>query len=268
MALRLSGKVCVVTGAGQGIGRGCAIEMARQGARVVVSDRNAVTGRETVKLVEQTGGEAIFVPCDVRSRDEIQALMKAAADGFGGIDVLHNNAGTHEADLTPQTAVHELPDDVWELVYEVNLRSIWYAVRAALPYLRESKAASVINTASIASNIAMPASPAYSATKGAVQVLTKAMAVDLAPFNIRVNCINPGTISTPLMHKYFDIIEDPAQRAAALQGFLAGNLIPRLGEPAEVGKLVCFLASDEASYLTGGAYLIDAGLTSWRGTRQ
>ncbi len=108
----------------------------------------------------------------------------------------------------------------------------------------------------------MPVSPAYNATKGAVLMLTKSMAVDLAQFNIRVNCINPGTIKTPLLGEYFDIIEDPDARAAALHGFLGANLVPRLGTPQEVGKLVCFLASDDASFLTGAAYLVDGGMTA------
>lgn len=267
MGNRLDGKVCVVTGAAQGIGQGCALEMAAQGGRIVVSDRNVAGGEETVRQIVEVGGEAIFVACDVRSRDDLEALMKAAASHFGGIDVLFNNAGTHDTDLTPHTAVHELPDEVWDMVYEVNLRSIWYGVRAALPYLRQSKGASIINTASIASYVAMPVSPAYNATKGAVLMLTKSMAVDLAQFNIRVNCINPGTIKTPLLDKYFDIIEDPDARAAALHGFLGANLVPRMGTPQEVGKLVCFLASDDASFLTGAAYLVDGGMTAWRGTR-
>lgn len=265
MGNSVDGKVCIVTGAGQGIGRGCALELARGGGRIVVSDRNAATGEETVRRIESEGAEAVFIPCDVRNRDEIQALMQKTVDKFGKIDVLHNNAGTHETDLTPKTAVDELPDEIWDLVYEINMRSIWYAVRAALPWLKQSKGASIINTASIASYIAMPASPAYTATKGAVMMLTKAMAVDLSRYAIRVNCVNPGTISTPLLNKYFDIIEDPVQRAAALKGFTAGNLIPRMGEPEEVGKLVRFLASDDASYVTGAAYMADAGVTAWRG---
>ncbi len=137
MGNRLDGKVCVITGAAQGIGQGCALEMAAQGGRIVVSDRNVAGGEETVRQIVKLGGEAIFVACDMRSRDDLEALMKAAAIHFGGIELLFNNAGTHDTDLTPHTAVHELPDEVWDMVCEVNLRSIWYGVRAALPYLRQ-----------------------------------------------------------------------------------------------------------------------------------
>lgn len=266
MSSSINGKVCIVTGAAQGIGRGCAIELAKVGGRIVVSDRNADGGQKTVSEIRDLGGDATFIACDVRNKAEIEALMQGAADHFGGIDVLHNNAGTHETDLAQKTAVHEMDDDIWDLVYEVNLRSIWYAVRAALPWLRDSKGASIINTASMASFTAMPVSPAYCATKGAVLMLTKAMAVDLAQFGIRVNCINPGTIKTPLLDKYFDIIEDPQVRAAALKGFTGGNLIPRMGTPEEIGKLVCYLASDDSSFTTGASHIIDGGMTVWRGS--
>lgn len=262
MGNRLDAKVCIVTGAGQGIGRGCAIEMAKAGGKVVVSDYKTESGEETVRLIQAAGGEGIFVKCDVRRRDEIEALMKAAAEHFGGIDVLHNNAGTHETALSDKTSLLELSDELWEQVYEVNVRSMWYATRAAFPYLQRSKAAAIINAASLSSFIAFPASPAYCTSKGAVLMLTKAMAVDLAPHNIRVNCICPGTIDTQLLRHYFDIAPDKAALEAALLG---GNLIKRLGTPEEVGKLVCFLASEDASFITGSAQLIDAGVTAWRG---
>lgn len=265
MGNRLDGKVCVVTGAGQGIGQACAVEMARQGGKIVVSDFKPDGGQETLRRVERAGSEGLFVRCDVRVRSEVDGLMRAAAERFGGIDVLHSNAGVHETDLTSKASLEELPEEVWQQVYEVNLRATWYATRAALPYLKKSKGASIINTASISSYVAMPMSAAYCASKGGVLMLTKAMAVDLAPYRIRCNCICPGGVDTPMLRHFFDI----APNKEALEKMLIGaHLIPRLGKPEEIANLVCFLASDDSSFMTGGAYMIDAGATAWRGTME
>jgi len=265
MGNRLDGKVCVVTGAGQGIGQACAIELARQGGKIVVSDLKSAGAQETVRQIEEVGSEGLFVRCDVRDRSEVEGLMRAAADRFGGIDVLHSNAGVHEADLSSKPSLEELPEEIWQQVYEVNLRATWYAARAALPYLKKSKAASIINTASISSFVAMPMSAAYCASKGGVLMLTKAMAVDLAPYKIRCNCICPGGVDTPMLRHFFDVAPD---KEAFEKMLLGAHLIPRLGKPEEIAKLACFLASDDSSFMTGGAYLIDAGATAWRGTME
>src|SRR6476646_766481 len=130
----LEDKVCVVTGSGGGIGRATAVEMARQGARIVVTDLNDEGGQETVRLVQEVGGEAEYIHCDVTKLDQGGALMEGAAKRFGGIDVLHNNAGVHESDFTDQLTIDTLPEDVWDKVYEINLKSVWMATKAAAPY--------------------------------------------------------------------------------------------------------------------------------------
>ena len=259
----LEDKVCVVTGSGAGIGRAAALEMSRQGARVVVSDVNDEGGEETVRLVSDGGGEAHYIRCDVRDGEQVEALMAGAAERFGGIDVLHNNAGVHESDFTGDLQVDTLPPDVWDRVYEINLRGVWYCTRSAAPYLRESgRGPAIVNAASTGGVTGYPMASAYCSTKGAVIQLTKTTAIDLAP-NVRCNCYCPAAVDTPMIQKYFEAAEDPEAITKALIG---SHLIPRIGTPEEVAKLVCFLASDDAAWITGSAYMIDGGSLAWRGS--
>jgi NAD(P)-dependent dehydrogenase (short-subunit alcohol dehydrogenase family) len=257
----LTDKVCIVTGSGGGIGRATAVEMASQGAKVVVTDVNDEAGAETVGLVEEAGGEAIYQHCDVRSEDEIKALIAAAVDRFGGLDVLHNNAGVHETDFAKEPSVDTLDLEVWTKVYEINLRGVWLTTKHAAPHLRASeRGPAIVNAASIGGLVGYPMASAYCSTKGAVLQLTKATAIDLAP--VRCNCYSPGSIDTAMVQKYIDAADD---KDAILRTLTGSHLIPRLGEPVEVAKLVCFLASDDASFITGAQFTIDGGSLAWRG---
>jgi NAD(P)-dependent dehydrogenase (short-subunit alcohol dehydrogenase family) len=260
----LEGKVCLVIGAAQGIGRATVIEMARQGAAAVaVADIDATHGEEAADLVRADGAKAIFVRTDVTRSSDIQALMTTVAQEFGGLDVLHNNVGILEADLTDQLAVDVLPEEVWERVYQVNLRSYFLATRHAAPLLKASKRGpSIVNTASVSGMVAYPMGPAYAATKGGVIQLTKATAVDLAPL-VRCNCICPAVVQTSMVNRYLDATDDPEQ---ILKGMTATHLVPRAARPEEIAKLACFLASDDAAFLNGAAYLADGGSLAWRGT--
>lgn len=263
MGNRIDGKVCIVTGAGSGMGRACAIEMAAQGGRVLVTDVNERAGRETLSLIEGNHGEADFFACNLRSADAIRSLMDFAGERFGGIDVLHNNAAVHETDLTQHTSIEELPDDVWDMVYEINLKAIWLATKYATPFLKESKRGpAIINVASTGSFVSFPQAGAYCATKGGVLMLTKATATDLAKYGIRCNCYCPGAIDTPMVQKYIDAADDKDAIMSVLSGV---HLIPRLGRPEEIAKLACFLASDDSSFITGAALPIDGGTLAWRG---
>jgi NAD(P)-dependent dehydrogenase (short-subunit alcohol dehydrogenase family) len=259
---KLEGLVCVVTGAGQGMGRESAREMARQGGKVVVADINETTGAETVSLIEAEGGIARFMRVDLRDSSSIKALMELTASTFGGIDVLHSNAAVHETELTPNTSIEELDEAIWDAVNDINLKAVWLCTKFAVPYLKKSKAPAIINVASTGAHVAYPMAAAYCATKGGVQMLTKASATDLAKFGIRVNCYCPAAIRTPMLANYIAASEDKVAVEAELRG---ANLLPRMGEPEEVAKLAVFLACSESSFITGASYLIDGGALAWRG---
>ena len=261
----LDGKIAVVTGGGQGLGQGIVCEMARQGAAgIAVVDRNRPTAEGTADLARKLGAKVTAIECDLRDRDQVEAMVHAAAEHFGGLDVLVNNAGVIETTMTPACAVDTLPEDVWDAVYETNLRATWLATKFAAPYLRRSAAGpSIVNACSVAGIAGFPNAPAYCATKGAIAQLTKATALDLGP-HVRCNAYAPGAIATPMALEHTSHAADPA---AAEWELTAPQIIGRLGTPEEVGKLVCFLASDDAAFLTGTVYPIDGGFLAWGSRR-
>jgi NAD(P)-dependent dehydrogenase (short-subunit alcohol dehydrogenase family) len=262
--MKLQGKVCVVTGSGSGIGRATAIEMAREGGKVVVSDVNEESGQSTAAAIRDAGGEAVFVRADMSSNDDILALMAAAADSFGGLHVLHNNAGIHESDLTTDMTVETLPIEVWDRLMDINLKGVWLAARAAFPYMRDSGGGAIVNAGSTASLAGYPNCPAYTTAKHAIVGLTKCMALDFRGAEIRANCYCPASVDTAMVSKFWEAAEDPD----LVKSFMVStHLHPkRLGYPEEIAKLVCFLASDDASFINGAAFLIDAGSLAWRGS--
>jgi len=257
----LEDRICLITGASQGMGRAAAIEMARQGAAAVaVVDIDREGGNETAALVRAEGAKSIYIPCDLRDRDQISEAVTKVVSEFGGLDVLHNNAGVLERAFTNDVDFDTLPEDLWDLVMDVNLKAVWLMSRFAAPHLRRSKRTpAIVNAASTAGYVAY-SHAAYGVSKAAVIQLTKTMAVSLAP-DVRVNCYCPGSIDTAMSHGAAAGVD---HRVAAMA---SENLIPRRGTVEEVAKLVCFLASPDATFITGAAYLIDGGSLAWRGLR-
>ncbi|MFK8040932.1 SDR family NAD(P)-dependent oxidoreductase [Congregibacter sp.] len=253
----------VITGAAVGIGAGTAKLAAQRGASVVLSDLNSKDGEALAAEIVSDGGRAIFVPCDVTNEDDVQALMAAASDAFGGIDVLHNNAGIHESLISSDLTLETMTRETFERVISVNLTGAWLCAKYALPYLRKSDSPSIINAGSTSSITGYPQCQAYGASKGGIMQLTKMLAVDLAADGIRVNCYCPGAIHTQIVDNFLAAAPDPA---AMLSTMTNTHLIPRMGQPVDVAELVCFLASPESEFVNGVVWNLDGGSLAWRGT--
>ncbi len=246
------GKVALITGAGSGIGRKAALGFARGGARVVVSDVDDAAGAETVSLIEQTAGTAMFVHADVADPAEVEAAVAAAVDAYGGLNIVVNNAGIGgEANLTGDYSI-----EAWQKVIDINLNGVFYGMRFGIPAILASGGGSIVNISSILGLVGWGSAPAYVAAKHAVSGLTKAAAVEYAQQGIRVNSVHPGFIATPLLEKA-GITEDSDAHA-----FIAGkHAVNRLGTADEVANLIVWLASDDASFVTGSQVAVDGGYT-------
>lgn len=262
--MTISGMTFVVTGSARGIGAATARVAATRGANVVVSDIDADGGKETVEAIREAGGAAVFHPCDVRSSAQVEALMLAAVDAFGGIDVLHNNAGVHESMLTTTTSIEDMAEETFDRVLATNLKGAFLCAKHAVPYLkRSSRGPSIVNAGSIAGWVGTLPGIAYGASKAGIALLTKNLAVSLAPYGIRVNCYCPAAVETTMVTEVVDRAPDPQGVMRSLTGT---HLVHRIGTPDDIASLVCFLASEEASFVNGAVWLIDGGSLAWRGT--
>jgi NAD(P)-dependent dehydrogenase (short-subunit alcohol dehydrogenase family) len=252
---RLAGKVAFVTGAGSGIGRAVCVRLAEEGAEVVVTSRNEAHVAETCAEVERTSGrKAPGLRLDVSRRDEVDRIVGEVAERFGRIDVLSNNAGI---DLPHAPALTETTDEEWEALQRVNVTGIFWTCRAALPVMADG--ASIVNMASMNSFVGFPNNAPYTASKGAVLQFTRALALEIAPRGIRANCVCPGIIDTPLTDSFLVRADDPDALRAEYEAMSPFN---RMGTAREVANCVLFLASDEASFVTGAALLVDGATTS------
>jgi NAD(P)-dependent dehydrogenase (short-subunit alcohol dehydrogenase family) len=252
--MRLKDKVALITGAGSGIGRATAELFAKEGAKVLVADYNGETGQQTVKSIKDHGGEASLVQADVSKASDAERMVKNARDTYGRLDILHNNAGIF---ISP-TPAHELSEGDWDRVFDINIKGVWLGCKYAVPEMIKGGGGTIVNTASMAGIRGRPYTTAYCASKGAVVMFTKTLAIELAPYKIRVNCICPGAVNTPLIHNL-----GITQEQAAAQ-VLTDQPIPRFARPEEIAHAVLYLASDtESSYVTGHALQIDGG--QWAG---
>jgi NAD(P)-dependent dehydrogenase (short-subunit alcohol dehydrogenase family) len=247
--MRLKDKVALVTGGASGIGKATAELFAREGARVAVADYNP-DGRDTVQAITTAGGEGIFVPVDVSDSVQVTKMVEAALQAYGRIDILFNGAG-----ILYYGTLLETDEQAWNRVIRINLTGTYLCCRAVLPHMIRQGGGSIINVAStVGAHDACANAVAYVTSKGGVTLFTKAVAIDHAKQGIRVNALVPGATDTPMIRK--------ALTPEALEALAASHPIGRLGRPEELAKAVLFLASDDASFVTGTAMYVDGGQTA------
>jgi NAD(P)-dependent dehydrogenase (short-subunit alcohol dehydrogenase family) len=251
--MRLEDKVSIITGAGGGMGRVAALRFAAEGSRVVVADNQAEAAEETVRQIRATGSEALAVRSDVSVEADAKAMVNAAIERYGRVDVLYNNAGIMpEADHS----VVDTPVEAWDQVMAVNVRGVYLACKYAIPHMVERHSGSIINVSSFVAILGCSVpQDAYTASKGAVLALTRSLAVQFAPQGVRTNAILPGPVETPLLMDW--LLKDEAAKKLRL----ARNPTGRFGKPDEVVALAVYLASDESAWTNGASMVIDGGIS-------
>lgn len=250
---RLKDKVCLITGAGSGIGACTAELFAREGATVVVNDVDAGKGEGTVRRIRAEGGTAVFLQADVSDAEQVRMMVDDALKRFGRIDVLFNNAG-----VSGVGALHEIEPDDWDRIMRVNVRGVYLPSKFVLPSMMSRRSGVILNMSSCVAEIGLARRAVYAATKGAVLALTKAMQVDYAPYGIRVNALLPGTIFTPFVEQYLRTSYDDPE--AAIERLKARQLSGELGRPEDVAWAALFLASDESRFVMGSPLYVDGGV--------
>jgi NAD(P)-dependent dehydrogenase (short-subunit alcohol dehydrogenase family) len=250
---RLTDKTALITGAGNGMGRAASLLFAREGAHIVVVDASDDDGRATVDAIRADGGDAAFVHADVSDERQVEAMVAFAVDAFGALDVLYNNAGVFPAadGGTTETSVQ-----TWDRVMDVNLKGVWLGCKHGIPAMLESGGGAIVNVASFVAFMGA-ATPqiAYTSSKGGVLAMTREIAVEYARQGIRANALCPGPIDTPLLA---ELMEDPEWARRRLTHIPMG----RPGRAEELARAALFLASDDASYMTGSALVVDGGITA------
>ena len=250
---RLEGKTAVVTGGADGIGHAIADAMTREGAHVFVGDIDDTKGSAFVAELAKAGRKADYLHCDVSEEKDIAGLIAAAVDKTGRLDILVNNAAIAIGGMP----VHEMTDEQWHRLIAVNLTSVFRGCKYALPHMIRQKSGSIINMASAQGHIGLDGWTAYAGAKGAVMSMTRQMAVEFGPHNVRVNSISPGTINTPMNEK---VVADLGEKVA--RAWVKMHPIGRIGKPEEVAEAAVYLASDAAGFTTGIDLRVDGGLTA------
>ena len=248
---RLTGKVALITGGASGIGRATAMLFAREGATVVIADVNKAAGNETAQQILNAGGRAIFELTDVTKNVDCERIVQRAVREFGEINILFNNAG-----IIRRASVVELSEEDWDRVMAVNLKAIFLLSRLVIPIMIKARGGSIINTASGWGMAGGPRAAAYCASKGAVVLMTKALAVDHGAAKVRVNCICPGDTDTAMLRSEAQQLGENESRFLAES---ARRPLGRIGSPEEIAMAVLYLASDAASFVTGTAMVVDGG---------
>jgi NAD(P)-dependent dehydrogenase (short-subunit alcohol dehydrogenase family) len=248
--MRFKDKIVIVTGGATGIGRAASVLFAGEGAQVIVADINPEKGQETLAIIRDNGGQATFFQLDVSDENQIVALTQKADESFGGVDVLFNNAGVGLSKTATDTTSTE-----WDKLLGINLKACFLFCKYTIPLMQKRGGGSIVINASANGVMAEPGIAAYCASKGGLIALTRSLALDYAKYNIRVNCINAGYIDTPINTEFF---------ATPGSWEFAAKLHPigRVGQPEEVAKAALFLASNDASFITGTSLAVDGGLTA------
>jgi len=253
--MRLEGKVALVTGGSDGIGKAIAKTFAKEGAKVVVASRNEAKGKKA--LAELNGlGEATYFTVDISKPDQVRQMVDYTIQRYGRIDVLVNNAA-----ICPPGDVLTTTEAIWDEVIDVNLKGIFLCCKNVIPHMQANGGGTIVNIGSINSLMAMENEAAYDASKGGVLMLTKAMALDFAKSNIRVNCICPGAIETPMLKASLETAKNPQ---AARESLVQKHPLRRTGTPNEIAQAALFLATDDSSFITGATIPVDGGiLAGW-----
>jgi len=246
---QLKGRVALVTGGAAGIGRAAALAFARDGAKVVVSDVNVAGGEETLRLVRESGGDAIFVAADVSKTADVKSLVASAVERFGRVDCAFNNAGI-EGENAPTA---DCSEENWDRVLSINLRGIWLCMKHEIPQMLSQGSGAIVNMSSIAGLVGFGGLPAYVASKHGIVGLTKTAALEYATQGIRINAVCPGVIRTEMIDRITG--GDPATEAQ----FMEMEPVKRMGTPEEVANAVLWLCSDAASFVTGHTMVVDGG---------
>jgi NAD(P)-dependent dehydrogenase (short-subunit alcohol dehydrogenase family) len=248
---QFAGKAAFITGAGSGIGRATALAFAAQGANVAASDTSEKNLHETVRLIEEHGGQALPVLCDVARSDEVAAAVAATVQQFGRLDIAFNNAGVEQ----PTAPLHEISEDEWGRIIEINLRGVFYGMKHEIPAMLATGGGAIVNTSSGAGVIGIAGQAAYAASKHGVIGLTKAAALDYAAAGVRVNAVCPGIIETPMMDRFSGGTEEGRQRV------IGQEPVGRMGRPEEIASAVLWLCSDLGAFTVGHALVVDGGQT-------
>ena len=250
---KLDGKVALITGAGFGIGRASALLFAEEGAKVAVNARTSERGPETVRMIKEKGGEAVFIQADVSKSGDVERMVKTTVDAYGRIDILFNHAGISQGNYL----LADTTEEQWDKLVDTNLKGIFLGSKYVIPLMIKQGGGVIINTSSVLGLIAAPYRAVYGATKAGIIQLTKGMALEYGSQNIRVNCICPGAIQTALLEK-------AKSDLTSMNVDAFGQVVPlgRQGQPEEVAQAALYLASDDSTYVTGASLVIDGGWIS------